>query len=270
MVFLTQEAWPFFADESWWTFTSVDWYPTDGDFGHLPMIIASVLVTTLALIIAGPFGIAAAICIHFYLRGRTANTLEFAFDILTGMPSVVLGLWGLTALVPVMAVWSPPGTHALTASIVLAIMIIPTITMTSLASFRLLPTNLHQAAQALGLSNATFILKIAIPAAKTGINSGVLLASVRALGETMAVLMVAGNIAKVPGSITDPVRTLTSNIALEMAYALDQHRASLYISGLLLTLCVAALVLLQTRASAQQQKVVFANNKLPKPIRERA
>jgi len=243
--FVVQEAFPFFFSDRAWTFISTDWYPTDGWFGHVSMLVGSLLVTGIALIIAGPFGIAVAICIHFYLRGRLANILEFIFDILTGMPSVVLGLWGLTALVPVMSRWSPSGTHVLTAGIVLALMVVPTVIMTSLASFRLVPTNLRQAAQALQLSQATFIIRIAIPAAKSGLYSGIVLACVRAFGETMAVLMVAGNIAKMPKSIMDPVRTLTSNIALEMAYALDTHRASLYMSGLLLIACVTVLVFIQ-------------------------
>jgi len=153
----------------------------------------------------------------------------------------------LTQLVPWLAQWQPPGASLLAAVLVLTLMILPTIALTSAAALAALPNTLIQGAMALGLRNKTQILQVIIPAARQGIIGGTLLATARALGETMVVLMVAGNVVQHPTGLFEPVRVLTANIALEMAYAVADHRASLFASGLLLTLLVWLLAWLATR-----------------------
>ncbi len=148
---------------------------------------------------------------------------------------------------PLITQWQPPGASLLAAILVLTLMILPTVAITCVASLTAVPKELLSGAAALGIGRKTQILSVAIPAAKNGIVSGTLLAMARALGETMAVLMVAGNVVQNPSSLFAPVRALTANIALEMAYAADTHRAGLFASGLLLTLLVLLLAWLATR-----------------------
>ncbi|GAB1255582.1 phosphate ABC transporter permease subunit PstC [Aurantivibrio plasticivorans] len=223
------------------------WFPLEQRFGVMPMVWASLAIALGATFIATPFGIASAIFLAFYSRGPIKSTFRLLMNILAGVPSVVLGLWGLTELVPIVASIQPPGTSLLTAVLVLSLMILPTVTLTSTAALSAVPPQFLEGAQALGFNQKSVILHIALPAAKAGIISGVLLAIARALGETMVVLMVAGNVVQNPSGLLEPVRALTANIALEMAYAMEDHRASLFFSGLLLTLVVWALAMLSTR-----------------------
>jgi len=222
--------------------TDQNWYPLEGQFGMFSMLLASLLVMLIAIFLAAPIGIMCAIFIAYIAPARIQKVYRFAIALLAGMPSVVLGLWGLTVLVPLMNQWSPPGLSLLLAGMVLSVMILPTVTLTSLAAFKSLPVTLQQAASALAIRQHIQILKVFIPAASGAIMSGVLLAMARALGETMVVLMVAGNVVQLPSGILEPVRTLTANIALEMAYASDLHRASLFVSGLLLTTLVLVMM----------------------------
>jgi ABC-type molybdate transport system permease subunit len=162
-------------------------------------------------------------------------------SLLAGIPSVVFGLWGLTVLVPLIGQWQPPGASLLAAVLILAMMTLPTVALTSRAALAATPPSLYQGAAMLGMSRHRILLGVLVPAARRGILGGVLLAIARALGETMAVLMVAGNVVQTPTSLFDPIRVLTANIALEMAYAVDQHRSSLFVSGLLLMAMVHTL-----------------------------
>ena len=230
--------------------TDPKWYPLEGQFGAWPMIVASVLVVLGAISIALPVGIASALFHCYYASPSMASLNYVALVLLAATPSVVLGLWGLTVIVPLLAQWHPPGTSLITAAMLLAVMIVPTIALTSIASLQALPLSLRQAASSLGLRRSTEVMSVLLPAAKQGIFGGVILAIARAFGETMVVLMVAGNVVQIPGSVFDPVRVLTANIALEMAYATGQHRTALFMSGLLLMLLVSTLALLaalQTR-----------------------
>jgi phosphate transport system permease protein len=239
LLVLLNEAWPMLKSGKVWSFfIDTDWYPTEGHFGLMAMLLASLLVMTGAILMAFPTGLACAIFICFVAPDLIRKPFRFTIALLAGMPSVVLGLWGLTILVPLISLWQPPGTSMLTAGMVLALMILPTVTLTTVAAFEGLPASLRQSATALGMRSHTQIVKVLIPAARVSIASGLLLAMARALGETMVVLMVAGNVVNFPGSIFEPVRTLTANIALEMAYATDLHRAALFSSGLMLTLLV--------------------------------
>ena len=251
--FLWREAWPVLTDGGWRGFLFDEgWYPLEKQFGILPMVWASLAATVGAIFIAAPFGIACAIFERFFAPTKIATVFRALLALLAGIPSVVYGLWGLTVLVPLIAMWQAPGASLLAAILILAIMILPTVAITCSSALAAVPSSLLQGAAALGLSDRGKILNVAIPAAKSGIVSGILLALARALGETMAVLMVAGNVVQTPHSLFDSVRVLTANIALEMAYAVDQHRAGLFASGLLLTLAVLVLAWLANRIEHQQ------------------
>jgi len=243
--FLLWQTLPMWQQGRWLRFLADPaWYPLEGLFGAWPMIVASVLVVLLAICMALPIGIASALFHCYYAPRRVADLNYLGLVLLAATPSVVLGLWGLTVIVPLLAQWQPPATSLLTAALVLSVMIVPTIALTSIASLQALPSSLRHAAAAVGLSRPTEIIAVLLPAARQGIFAGVVLAIARAFGETMAVLMVAGNVVQIPNSVFDPVRVLTANIALEMAYATGQHRTALYMSGLLLMLLVSTLSLL--------------------------
>lgn len=243
MLFLLNESWPFLV--SWWRnggWLDFDqpqgWYPLEGRFGMSPMILSSLAVTVGAITLALPLGLGSAIFLQFYAISPLARSFRLLLNLLAGIPSVVFGLWGLTQLVPLITSWQPPGASLLAAILVLSLMILPTIALTSASALASVPKDLVTGSIALGLRRKTWIISVLIPAAKGGISRGVLLATARALGETMAVMMVAGNVVQNPTGLFDPVRVLTANIALEMAYAMEDHRASLFASGLLLTLLV--------------------------------
>ena len=246
VVFLFRGAWPAFesgllphllADETWRPGSE-----RAPRFGLLPMLTASILVTALATAVAAPTGIAGAVFHRFYLPGRWKRWNRHLLELLAGVPSVVFGFWGLTVLVPAINRIQPPGQSLLAAGLVLGIMILPTIALTSQAALRAIPEPQLLAAAGLGLGRARTILSIALPAARRGIGAGILLAIARAIGETMAVVMVCGNIARMPSSLFDPVRPITSTIALEMGYATASHRALLYSAGLALVVVTGALV----------------------------
>lgn len=251
-LFLLSESRLAVLEGQWLRFiNTAGWFPSEGQFNLWPMLLATLLATLGALILAVPMGLASALFVSFFAPARLAALFRRLLMLLAGIPSVVYGLWGLTVLVPLIAKFAPPGASLLSAILILAIMILPTVALTSDAALRGVPISYWRGGQALGLSAQAILLNIALPAARRGVFTGVLLATTRALGETMAVLMVAGNVVQVPGSIFDSVRVLTANIALEMAYATDAHRASLYVSSLMLTLVVVAIVCLGRRVEAQ-------------------
>jgi phosphate transport system permease protein len=247
VLFLVLESLPAFRDVGFVRFVSdPSWHPAagtvQGEFNLLPMIVATVLATTGAVLIATPLGIGSAIFSHFYAPRALGRAYGKIIELLAGIPSVVYGLWGLLVLVPIVARWQPPGTSLLSAIIVLTIMIVPTIALVTGATFDNLPREYLQSAAALGLSRWRTVAGIVLPAARSGLFTAVLLGTGRAIGETMAVLMVAGNVVQTPTSIFQPVRTLTANIALEMAYAMADHRAALFASGLALMVMIVTLV----------------------------
>jgi phosphate transport system permease protein len=226
-------------------FESEGWFPLEQHFGILPMVWATLAVTLGAVLLAAPLGLGAAIYERFYASRTVARIFRSLVALLAGIPSVVFGLWGLTVLVPLIARWQPPGTSLLAAILVLALMILPTVAVTSSSVLSAVPQAWLRGAAALGMTRKGLILGVALPAARPGVLGGIVLATARALGETMAVLMVAGNVVQTPRSLFDPVRVLTANIALEMAYAMGEHRAALFATGLLL----AALTLGMTWAA---------------------
>jgi phosphate transport system permease protein len=248
MAFLVRESWPVFqAIDSHQFLTSNHWFPLEGHFGILAMALATIVTSLSAMLLAGFAGLSIAIFVVYLAPKKLALAYRNMLGLMAGIPSVVFGLWGLTVLVPMIAQWQPPGASLLAASLVLALMILPTVALTSQSALKALPQQLLQGGAALGFSRYRTIVSLAIPSAKGAILSGLLLAFTRAMGETMAVLMVAGNVPQIPESIFDPVRVLTANIALEMAYATGQHRAALFASGCLLMVCVAMFAWAATR-----------------------
>ena len=255
--FLAREAVPVLTLHGAARFVASDgWFPLEQRLGLLPMVWATLAAALGALLLAAPLGLGVAVFVCFYAGAATARALRLMLALLAGIPSVVFGLWGLTVLVPLIARWQPPGASLLAATLILALMVVPTVALTSASALAAVPQPLLRGAAALGLSPVGSILGVALPAARPGIVGGLVLATARALGETMAVLMVAGNVVQTPGSVFDPVRVLTANIALEMAYATGEHRAALFASGLLLgvlVLALAAAAARMTRRSADVQ-----------------
>lgn len=249
LMLLVRESWPVLVGGGWARFFVGDgWFPSSGQFNLLDMLWATLAASLGALFIAVPLGVLSAVFSRFYSPGWLIMPLRRIMVLLAGIPSVVYGLWGLTVLVPLIARWEPPGASLLSAILILALMILPTVALTSEAALAAVATSHLQGAAALGLSRTGIVLGVALPAARVGILTGALLAAMRALGETMAVLMVAGNVVQTPSSLFDPVRVLTANIALEMPYAAGDHRAALFASGLLLMLIVTVLAWLAGRA----------------------
>lgn len=247
VLFLLHESWPVLKRIGWLRFfTDAAWHPSEGLFGLAPMLWATLASSAGALVLAGGLGVASALFCRFYAPPSAVRPYRRMVALLAGIPSVVFGLWGLTVLVPLIVRWQPPGASLLAGILILTLMILPTMALTADAALAAVPKAYLHGAAALGISRSGTVLRVVLPAARSGIIAGLLLAAGRALGETMAVLMVAGNVVQTPNSLFDPVRTLTANIALEMAYATGEHRAGLFVSGLVLTgmiilLAVAAL-----------------------------
>lgn len=212
-----------------------EWRPGQNLFGIFPMIIGSIYVTAGAIIVGVPIGILCAVFLAFYCPKKLYSLLKPAVDLLAGIPSIVYGFFGLVVIVPVIQqVFSTGGKGILTASILLGIMILPTIIGVTESSLRAVPESYYEGSLALGATKERTIFRSVMVAAKSGVMSGVILGIGRAMGETMAVIMVAGNQAAIPESILSGVRTLTANIVLEMAYAADLHRDALIATAVVL------------------------------------
>lgn len=204
------------------------WKPKQEMFGIFPMIVASIYVTAGAIIVGVPIGIFTAVFMAYYCPKSLYKIVKPMVNLLASVPSIVYGFFCLVVIVPVIQkLTDTSGKGILTASILLGIMILPTIVNTAEASLRAVPDQYFDGALALGATKERCIFRVVIPAARSGILSGVILGIGRAIGETMAVVMIAGNQAILPESITSGVRTLTSNIVLEMGYASGLHRGAL-------------------------------------------
>lgn len=211
------------------------WRPNSGEFGIFPMIVASIYVTAGAIVIGVPIGILTAVFLACYCPKKIYKVIKPLINLLASIPSVVYGFFCLVVVVPIIQeLTHTSGKGILTASILLGIMILPTITNTTESSIRAVPNMYFEGSLALGATKERSIFKTVIPAAKSGIMSGIILSIGRAIGETMAVVMVAGNQAIMPKSITSGVRTLTSNIVMEMAYAEGLHREALIATAVVL------------------------------------
>lgn len=231
-----------------------DWQPGQTRYGMAAMIAGSVLVSVLALVIAGPLAVLLAAWLRYFAPLIRRPVLALV-ELMAGIPSVVYGLWGMLVLVPWINQWAPPGASWLAASLVLALMILPLALLVTDTALGQLPARYLQAGQALSLSRVGMLRRVLLPQAGAAIVSGLVLQFGRALGETMAVLMVAGNVVQWPTSLFDPVRTLTANIALEMAYATGDHRVALFVSGLLLLLVTAVLLMLSWRLRGERHEM---------------
>ena len=223
-------------------FTDPSWHPAEGFYNLTPMLWGTLFAMVGSVLIATPLGILSAVFCHYYAPPAIARPYRRLIELLAGIPSVVYGFWGLVVLVPLIGAIRPPGPSLLAGIVILTIMILPTIALMADAGLANVPQQYLRGAAALGLPRWATIRGVVFPAAKSGLFTGVILETGRAIGETMANLMVCGNVVQTPHSLFDPMRTLTANIALEMAYALGDHRAALFVSGLVLMAMIAALV----------------------------
>jgi len=227
------------------------WAPTKEAYGILPMIVGSIWVTIGALVIAGPFGLACAVFLVEVAPRRVADIVRPAIQLLAGIPSVVYGFVGIIVLVPLVRErLGGPGLSILSAAVILGIMVLPTVISISQDALEAVPRSYREGALALGCTQWQAISRVVVPAARSGIGTAIVLGMGRAIGETMAVIMVVGNAVKMPGSLLDPARTLTSNIALEMAYAAGEHREALFATGVVLfifTMALNTLAVLQSK-----------------------
>ena len=218
--------------------TGREWSPNDipPSFGILPMILGSLFVTAGAIIIGVPIGILTAVYMAALCPKKAYAVLKPAVELLAGIPSVVYGFFGIVIIVPVIRLINNGGSGStmLTAAVLLGIMILPTIIGISETALRAVPVHYYEGAVALGASHMRAVYFVVVPAARSGILAGVVLGIGRAIGETMAVIMVAGNQARMPAGLFKGVRTLTANIVLEMGYAAELHREALIATGVVL------------------------------------
>lgn len=204
------------------------WKPANNLYGILPMIVGSLYVTAGALIIGVPIGVLTAVFMARFAPKNVYAPLKAAVNLMAGIPSVVYGFFGLVVLVPLIReTFGGRGMSVLASSVLLGLMILPTVIGVSEASIRAVPESYYEGGLALGASHERSVFFTVLPAAKSGIFAGIVLGIGRAVGETMAVMMVAGNQAVIPGSLLSGVRTLTTNIVLEMGYSTDLHREAL-------------------------------------------
>ena len=220
--------------------TGERWKPTNEIFGILPMIMGSIYVTAGAIILGVPIGILTSVFMAKYCPKKIYPVLKGSTELLAGIPSVVYGFFGLVVLVPLIRDicqkfhWGGNGSSILTASILLGMMILPTIIGVTESAIRSVPAHYYEGALALGATHERSIFSVVLPAAKSGVVAGIVLGIGRAIGETMAVIMVAGNQARMPAGIVRGVRTLTANIVLEMGYAAGLHREALIATAVVL------------------------------------
>lgn len=211
------------------------WKPGNDIYGILPMILGSLYVTAGAILIGVPIGLLTAIFLAKFCPKGLYKILKPATELMAGVPSVVYGFFGLVVLVPLVRnIFGVAGNTMLTASVLLGIMILPTIIGVSESAIRAVPDSYYEGSLALGASHERSVFFATLPAARSGILAGVVLGIGRAIGETMAVVMVAGNKARMPQGLLDGVRTMTANIVMEMGYATDLHREALIATAVVL------------------------------------
>ena len=211
------------------------WRPSNGLYGILPFILGSLYVTAGAIIIGVPIGVLAAVFMARFCPRSLYRVLKPAINLMAGIPSIVYGFFGMVIIVPaIRGIFGGTGSNILTASILLGMMILPTIINLSETAIRAVPNSYYEGALALGATHERSVFCATLPAAKSGILAGVVLGIGRAIGETMAVIMVAGNSVAMPDSILSGVRTMTSNIVTEMGYASGLHREALIATGVVL------------------------------------
>ena len=231
------------------------WKPGNNIYGIFPMILGSIYVTAGAILVGVPIGFLTAVFMAKFCPAGIYRFFKPMIDLLAGIPSVVYGFFGMVVIVPfVREVIGGKGSSILTASLLLGLMILPTIISVSEAAIRAVPESYYEGSLALGATHERSVFAAMLPAAKSGIMAGVILGVGRAIGETMAVIMVAGNQARIPDSILKGVRTLTANIVLEMGYATDLHREALIATGVVLFVFILIINLLFSIVKARGER----------------
>lgn len=263
-VFILREGAPLIFKVGFSNFFSTHWRPTAGHFGITLMIAGSAVVTAGALMFGVPLGIACAIVLGEMAPARARQLLKPAIEILAAIPSVVYGFMGIVVVLPLIRQnLGGPGASGLAGSLSLGVMILPTIIAISLDALQAVPRSYREGSLAMGATQWQTIRLVVLPGARSGIVAAVILGMGRAVGETMAVVMVAGNAVQWPHSPLDPVRTLTANLALEMGYAVGDHRAALFATGIVLFLVIVVLNsvagLARTRRSKPRAQSVVAS-----------
>lgn len=241
MYFIFANGIPFMADYGFANFLfGTEWNPTGDVFGIAPMIVGSIYVTALAIVFGVPTGVFTAVFMAYYCPKWLYKILKPAMNLMAGIPSIVYGYFGLVVLVPIVRDFAranmirSTGMSVLVAAIILGIMILPTVVAMSESSLRAVPTSYYNASVGLGATHDRTSYRIMVPAAKSGILASIILGIGRAIGETMAVVMVAGNQTVFPDGLFSGTRTLTANIILEMAYASGTHQKALIATGAVL------------------------------------
>jgi phosphate ABC transporter permease protein PstC len=242
-VFILKEGLPFMMKVGLADFLFAStWNPQTGQFGIFPMIVSSLYVTLGAMLIGAPLGVAGAIFMNEFLPRSAMRVIKPTIELLAGIPSVVFGFLGVMVLAPfIRAHLGGPGLSILAASVILGVMVLPTVISISSDAIGAVPNSYREGALALGATRWQSVHMVTVKAARSGIIASIILAMGRALGETMAVIMVAGNTVKIPHAVTDPVRTLTANIALEMANATGMAREALFATGVVLFVVIMIL-----------------------------
>ena len=230
-----------------------EWVPSEDKFGIFPMIVASIYATIGALVIGVPIGLFTAIFLAEIAPKRVAKIVSPAIQLLAGIPSVLYGVFGLAIIVPFLQnnLGLVRGQSLIAVILVLAIMMLPTIVTVAETAIRAVPKSYREGSLALGVSEIGTIFKVVVPAAKSGIMAAIVLGLGRALGETMAVILVAGNSLIIPTSLTDSIRPLTTNIALEMGYAAGTHQEMLFATGIVLFSFILILNFVLARLTAK-------------------
>ena len=241
---------PFILRQGVWEFlTGTNWRPTASqpEFGILPMIVGSLIVTGGAILIGVPIGVLTAVYMVFYCPKTYYRYAKSAINLMAAIPSIVYGFFALQIFVPFFRIMGRSGMNMVTASLLLGIMILPTIIGLSESAIRNVPKSYYQGAIGLGTTHERAILTVVVPAAKNGILSAIILGIGRAIGETMAVILVAGNQPRIPTELNQGVRTLTTNIVMEMAYATGQHREALIATAVVIFVFILIINLFFTR-----------------------
>jgi len=255
-LFIFKEGFPFIVKMGLRDFLlSSRWDPQSGHYGIYPMVIASVWVTLGAMVVGAPLGIAGAIFLTEFMPTPVMRIVKPTIELLAGIPSVVYGFIGVMVLAPIIRDrMGGPGLSVLAGSLILGVMILPTIVSISTDAITAVPNSYREGSLALGATRWQTVHMVVLKAARSGIVASIILGMGRAIGETMAVIMVAGNAVKIPHSPLDSVRTLTANIALEMGYATGMHRQALFATGIILFVFIMILNSLASTAVKRKGK----------------
>lgn len=245
-LFLFANGLPFFRSVPLLSFLSGEqWKPTSGIFGIWPMILGSLYITAGAILLGAPIAVLTSLYIAYFAPKPVLKVLEPMVSLMAGVPSVIYGLFGLTLLVPfVRETFGGKGLSILAASMLLGMMILPTIINVAVAALRQIPRSYYEGSLALGATAERSVFRVMLPAASSGVTSGIVLGVGRAIGETTAVMMVAGNQPRVTSDLLKGIRTMTANIVMEMGYAADLHREALIATGVVLFVFILLINLL--------------------------